>query len=100
MSIEAHHRAALIDTAGLELNRAHQAAVAMNAGEIRRALRIALSSLRSASGDDPSEPISGWISTLDRALTDLDGGALSEMATLIETVRRDIDASDLGSVST
>jgi hypothetical protein len=98
MSADAHHRAALIDTAGLELDRAHQAALAMQAGDMRRGLQLALDALREAAAipledAEPTpgaQPLAEWIAELQLALNHLDGGSLSEMESLIEDVRRKI----------
>jgi chromosome condensin MukBEF MukE localization factor len=102
MSAEAQHREALAETARLELDRAHRGALAMDAGEMRRGLEIALASLRDgasvpAGGDDPEEEqrgkkLSELAGTLEKALAELDDGALSEMAILIEAVRKELGA--------
>ncbi len=41
MPTEEHHAEALIETARLELDRAHRAALGMEAGEVRRGLELA-----------------------------------------------------------
>lgn len=101
MTLETHHQATLIETAKLELDRAHRAALALDAGELRRGLQIARDSLRQSAVSAPGEPEpsvppvdaqSRMISTLDRALQDLDDGKLSEMANLIEAVRKQLEA--------
>jgi hypothetical protein len=86
-----------MDTAGLELDRAHQAALAMQAAEMRRGLELALDALREAAAMPQDagqsvgeEPLGQWIAELQLALGHLDGGSLSEMETLIEDVRRQI----------
>ena len=91
MTVEDHHQDALIETARLELDRAHRAAVAMEAGEVRRGLDLALAALQSASTDGAERygTLAGQIST---ALADLDSGSLAEMAHIIEAVRKEIEA--------
>ncbi len=91
MTVEDHHQDALIETARLELDRAHRAAVAMEAGEVRRGLDLALAALRGASADGAQRyaTLAGQIST---ALVDLDTGSLAEMAHIIEAVRKEIEA--------
>ncbi len=91
MTVEDHHQDALIETARLELDRAHRAALAMEAGEVRRGLDLALAALQGASADggEMYATLAGQIST---ALADLDSGSLAEMAHIIEAVRKEIEA--------
>ncbi len=94
MSDDPHHRGALIETAGLQLDRAHLAATTMAGGEVRRGLSLALIALRdaarSATGDDVS--LNGIISRLEEAMADLEAGKLADMERLIETARTDLRA--------
>ena len=101
MTLETRHQAMLIETAKLELGRAHRAALALDAGELRRGLQIARESLREgavpiADAATPAAPstetLSRLIATLDRALTDLNEGRLSELGNLIEEVRKELEA--------
>ncbi len=88
MSEAGYHRQALIETAQLELDRAHQAAKSMSAGDIRRGLDIAVVSLRDAG---PDEHLQSCVGRLEQALKSLDAGKLSEVGALIEQVRKDIE---------
>ena len=88
MSENGHHRQALIETAQLELDRAHQAAKSMSAGEIRRGLDMAVGALRDAG---PDERLQSCIERLDQALQSLDAGQLSAVGALIEQVRKEIE---------
>ncbi len=91
MSVEAHHARALLEDAQLALDGVHRAAIAANAGEIRRGLALAITALREAGsaglGADADQAIGSVRATLEAARTDLDGGALVEMEKLIETAR-------------
>jgi hypothetical protein len=87
MSIEAHHRDSLLQTVRLELNRAHRGARAMEAGEIRRGLELALKALRDLMPDRPPEIPADALDKVQTALADLDAGALADMDKLIEDVR-------------
>ncbi len=91
MSIEAHHGRALLETALLELDRVHRAAVAANAGEIRRGLTLALAALGEAGsaglGVEADQTIGTVQASLTAAQTNLDNGALVEMEQLIEAAR-------------
>ncbi len=91
MSQEEHHQDALIETARSELDRAHRAAISLEAGEVRRGLQLALTALRTAA-QPGSEHYAALASRLETALTDLDEGALAEMGQIIETVRKEIEA--------
>ncbi len=93
MSDDPHHRGALIETAGLQLDRAHLAATNMAGGEVRRGLDLALAALRDAARmetDDVS--LNGIISRLEEAMADLDSGKLAEMERLIENARTELRA--------
>ena len=83
MSSEDHHREAILETARSELDRAHRGVLAMDASEVRRGLELALAALSDATGA-PTESAG----KLSQALMDLDTGALAEMDTLIEEVRK------------
>ena len=91
MSVEEHHGRALLEQAQLALDRVHRAALAANAGEIRRGLDLAVTALQEAGsaglGADTDQAIGTVCATLKAAQTDLDGGALVEMEKLIETAR-------------
>ena len=101
MTLETHHQASLIETAKLELDRAHRAALALDAGELRRGLELARTALREgaqpvADTPEPSVPptdqMARLLAILDRALVDLDAGNLSEMGNLIESARSELGA--------
>jgi hypothetical protein len=101
MTLETHHQATLIETAKLELDRAHRAALALDAGELRRGLQIARDSLQAgaapvAGATEPSVPSADMLlrlaASLNQALTDLEDGQLSETGNLIEAVRKELDA--------
>ena len=101
MTLETHHQASLIETTKLELDRAHRAALALDAGELRRGLQLARDSLREgaqpvADTPEPSVPstdkMARLLAILDRALADLDAGNLSEMGNLIESARTALEA--------
>ena len=91
MSIEAHHGRALLETAQLELDRAHRAAVTANAGEIRRGLDLALAALREAEsaglGAEMDQTIGMVRDNLTAARLNLDSGSLVAMEQLLETAR-------------
>jgi len=91
VSIEAHHGRALLETAQLELDRVHRAAVTTNAGEIRRGLALAITALQEAGsaglGEAAEQTIGAVRASLEAARSDLDGGSLVEMEKLIETAR-------------
>ena len=91
MSFEAHHQGALVETARLELDRAHRGAAAMDAGEMRRGLQLALAALQEAAAADAAGPLGTLASKVEKALADLDGGSLTEMESLIESVRTSIE---------
>lgn len=91
MSQEAHHQDALIETARSELDRAHRAALAMQAGEVRRGLELALIAVRSAA-ETESGRFAPLVAQLEVALADLDAGSLAAMEHTIEAVRKAIEA--------
>lgn len=94
MSVETHHGRALLEEAQLALDRVHRAALAANAGELRRGLDLAIAALREARsaglGDAAEQAIGTVQADLEVARTDLDGGALVEMEKLIETARNSL----------
>lgn len=94
MSVEAHHGRALLEEAQLALDRVHRAALAANAGELRRGLELAITALREAGsaglGPEADQAIGAAQATLESARTDLDGGALVEMEKLVEAARSDL----------
>ncbi len=94
MSVEAHYARALLETAQLELDRAHRAAVTANAGEIRRGLDLAVAALREAGqaglGAEVDQTIGTVQASLIAARTDLDTGALVEMEQQIEAARNSL----------
>lgn len=99
MTVEAHHQASLIETAQLELERAHRAALALDAGEIRRGVQLALDALREAAlptGGEaealvpPPDTLHRLAGTLERALADLQDGRLAELGTLLEAARKEL----------
>lgn len=91
MSVEAHHGRALLEEAQLALDSVHRAAIAADAGEIRRGLDLAVTALQGAGsaglGTDADQTIGTVRATLEAARTDLDSGALAQMEKLIETAR-------------
>ena len=91
MSSEAYRGGALVETARLELDRAHRGAMAMDAGEMRRGLQLALTALQEAAATDAAGPLGALATKVATALADLDGGSLTEMESLIESVRMSLD---------
>lgn len=91
MSNDAHHGHALIESAREALDTVHRAALAADAGGLRRGLAIAASALADAAAtelDDPAKvAVAAAQGSIGKALADLDGGALSEMEALIESAR-------------
>ncbi len=94
MAQDAHHNEALLETAKQELDRAHHAALSMSAGEIRRGLDLALAALRDMAdtGPPPADIRHTCAGKVEQALTDLDAGALSKVGSLIEDVRKRLEA--------
>lgn len=99
MTVETHHQASLIETAQLELERAHRAALALDAGEIRRGVQLALDALHQAAvpvaGETealvpPSATLQRLAGTLDRVLADLQDGRLAELGALLEATRKEL----------
>ena len=83
MPADAHHKGVLIESAQTELDRAHRAAMNMDGAEMRRGLQVALTALQDAGEHSLAARV-------ETALADLDNGALSEMALIIEGVRTDL----------
>lgn len=101
MTPEDHHQAALIETARLELTRAHRAVLALDAAEIRHGMQIALNALREAAGTGqnsvepsvlPRDKLVRLAESLEHALIDLQDGALAELGALVEATRKELDA--------
>ena len=71
MTAEDHHQDALIETARLELDRAHRAALGMQAGEVRRGLELALAALQAAEAVEGSRTtgLASRIGTRSQTLT-------------------------------
>ena len=99
MTVETHHQASLIKAAQLELERAHRAALALDAGEIRRGVQLALDALRQAAvpveGDaegavPPATTLHRLAGTLERVLADLQDGQLAELGALLEAARKEL----------
>ena len=91
MSIEAHHGRALIEEARSALDAAHRAALAADAGGLRRSLATAETLLHDAvqaglEGEADAD-IAAVRDGIVKALADLEAGALVEMELLIETAR-------------
>ena len=82
MSIDAHHGHALIESAREALDTVHRAALAADAGGLRRGLAMAASALAEAAA-----AVATAQGSIGKALADLDAGALSEMEALIEAAR-------------
>lgn len=76
------HRAALIETARAELDRAHRAALAMDAAGLRRGLELALAAL------DEHGAQHAAAAQIAAALADLDAGRLEHMEHTVEGVRK------------
>lgn len=91
MSIEAHHGRALIEEARSALDGAHRAALAADAGGLRRSLATAETLLHDASraglGEEADADIAAVRGGVAKALADLEAGALVEMELLVEASR-------------
>jgi cellobiose-specific phosphotransferase system component IIA len=75
-----------MDQARSALERAHRAAIAMDGGELRRALEEAREAL---DGNDAAGAGTAG-AKIAQALADLDNGPLDEMERLLEQVRADL----------
>lgn len=82
---------ALLEDVKLELDSVHRAALAADAGALRRGLDLSITNLEKAleAGleDGTETAVAAILSSLETARSDLEGGALVEMAQLIETAR-------------
>lgn len=86
-----HHHDALMETARSELERAHAAAVAMTAGEMRRGLELALGALREAAALPAAQTTKqGVVQLLEQALAELDDGHLADMEAHLERARAEL----------
>ena len=74
----------MTEQARTALDRAHRAAIAMDGGELRRALEEARDALAGADADGGTRDI------VARALTELDAGPLDEMERLVERARAEL----------
>ena len=96
MSIEAHHGRALIEEAQLALESVHRAALAADAGNLRRGLDMADSLLQqtaqSSLGADADAAVASVRADIATALADLESGALTAMEPLIEAARTKLAA--------
>jgi hypothetical protein len=96
MSIEAHHGRALIEEAQLALDSVHRAALAADAGGLRRGLGVADTLLQQTEqaglGGEVDAAIAAIRSDIATALADLDTGELVGMETQIETARTKLNA--------
>ncbi len=96
MSIEAHHGRALIEEAQLALDSVHRAALAADAGGLRRGLGVADTLLQqteqAALGSDSDAAIAVVRGDIATALADLETGDLVGMEALIETARTKLNA--------
>ena len=96
MSIEGHHGRALIEEAQLALESVHRAALAADAGNLRRGLDMADSLLQqtaqSSLGADADAAVAAVRADIATALADLESGALTAMEPLIEAARTKLAA--------
>jgi hypothetical protein len=96
MSTEVHHGRALIEEARLALDALHRAALAADAGGLRRGLGVAESLLQQTEqaglGGEADAAIAGVRNDIATALSDLETGELTGMEALIETARTKLNA--------
>ena len=96
MSTEAHHGRALIEEARLALDAVHRAALAADAGGLRRGLGVADTLLQQTEqtglGSETDAAIAIVRGDIATALTDLNTGELVGMETLIEIARTKLNA--------
>lgn len=78
-----------VDQARSALERAHRAAIAMDGGELRRALEEARDRLRGSDAANVQQASAKVVQALD----ELDGGPLDEMERLLEQARADLGAA-------
>lgn len=92
MSIEAHHGHALIEAARTALDGVHRAALAADAGGLRRGLTVAAANLQEAAQAGLDEAAASAVAdtqaSIATALADLDGGSLVGMEQRIEEARK------------
>lgn len=91
MSIEANHGRALIEEAQLALDAVHRAALAADAGGLRRGLDTADDLLQQSAqaglGNEADAAVALVRADIATARADLENGALTAMEPLIETAR-------------
>ena len=96
MSTEAHHGRALIEEARLALDAVHRAALAADAGGLRRGLGVADALLQQTEpaglGGEADAAIAIVRGDIATALTDLESGELVGMESLIESARAKLNA--------
>lgn len=96
MSIEVHHGRALIEEARSALDGVHRAALAADAGGLRRGLGVADALLQQTAqaglGGEADAAIADVRGDIATALADLDAGALVGMEALIEAARTKLAA--------
>lgn len=99
MSVEILHHDALIETARLELDRAHRAVLAVEAGEIRRGVSLAVTALTEASTDGVTSDatpgrdlLQAVLAMLGQVQADLDSGSLAELGNRLEAARKQLNA--------
>lgn len=89
-----HQAGALLEDVKLELDGVHRAALAADAGALRRGLDLAITMLEKAVAagldDATGTTVAAVVASLETARSDLEGGALVEMAHLIETARTNL----------
>lgn len=96
MSVEVHHGRALIEEARSTLDSVHRAALAADAGGLRRGLELAANLLEQTRptglGADADAAVAAVRADIAIALADLETGALTTMEPLIETARAKLAA--------
>jgi len=85
---QALHAGVLLETARSELEAAHRAALAADAGGLRRGIELALTALAQLDpGASDGPDIASVQASLQAAQTDLEAGQLVEMEKLLEEAR-------------
>lgn len=96
MSMEAHHGLALIEEARLALDGVHRAALAADAGGLRRGLASADALLAQTGaaglGAEMDAAVAAVRDDIRTAVTDLETGALTGMEALVEAARTKLAA--------
>ena len=96
MSIEIHHGRALIEEAWSALDAVHRAALAADAGGLRRGLGMADALLQQTAqaglGGEADAAVASVRSDIATALADLEAGALVGMEALVEAARTKLAA--------